>query len=66
MSDQVSAAVALSRIDGHEKVCSERYAEIKESFGRVHGRIDWILYTAIGSLLASCGGLLFLVFGHGK
>lgn len=65
MSD-INSAVALSRIDSHEKVCSERYGEIKESFGRVHGRIDWILYTAIGSLLASCGALLFLVITHGK
>lgn len=61
MSDPVGVAVALSRIDSHEKVCAERYGEIKDSFGRVHGRIDWILYTAIGSLMASCGALFFLV-----
>ncbi len=61
MSDQINSAVALARIDGHEKVCAERYGEIKESFGRVHGRIDWIMYTTILAALAAIGSLLMLV-----
>jgi predicted nucleic acid-binding Zn ribbon protein len=61
MSDQINSAVALSRIDSHEKVCAERYGEIKDSFGRVHGRIDWIMYTTILAALAAIGSLLMLV-----
>lgn len=34
------AAVLESRLDGHEKVCAERYGDIRDSFGRVHGRLD--------------------------
>jgi hypothetical protein len=59
MSDQmINSAVALARIDGHEKVCAERYGEIKESFGRVHSRIDWILYSTIMTAVSAVGSLL--------
>jgi hypothetical protein len=64
MSDQVNSAVALARIDSHEKVCSERYAEIKESFGRVHSRIDWILYMTVGTAVSAVGSLLLLVLSR--
>lgn len=55
--------VARSRIDSHEKVCVERYGEIKDSFSRVHSRVDWIMYTAILTLLASVGSLFMKMSG---
>lgn len=64
MSDdpQIKAAVLESRMDSHEKVCGERYGEIKESFGRVHDRLDGI-NTGVKSLLAAMVVFLLGVLG---
>ena len=48
----VKAAVLEERLDGHEKICAERYGEISKSFDRVHSRLDWIM-RGIVSLLAA-------------
>lgn len=54
----IKAAVLQERLEGHEKVCSERYGEIKASFGRVHDRLDGI-NTGIRSVLI--GMVVFLL-----
>jgi len=54
----VKAAVLEARIDGHEKVCAERYGEIKDSFGRVHDRLDGI---NVGIRTVLIGMVVFLV-----
>lgn len=52
MSDETAVRVAVveARIDGHEKICADRYGEIKTSFDRVHGRLDWIMRGIIAVL----------------
>lgn len=45
-------AVLEERLEGHEKICAERYGEISKSFDRVHGRLDWIMRGIIGLLAA--------------
>ena len=44
--------VARALLSAHESTCAERYGEIKDSFGRVHSRLDKILWGMIGVLLA--------------
>ena len=51
----IKQAILETRFDGHEKVCGERYGEIKDSFERVHGRLDVILYSVIGLLVTIIG-----------
>jgi hypothetical protein len=59
MSDQsVQTAVLESRLDGHEKVCTERYGEIKESFVTVHDRLNDIQRGVIGILV---GIVVFMI-----
>jgi predicted nucleic acid-binding Zn ribbon protein len=58
MPDDARAIEALTRIDSHEKVCAERYGEIKGSFDRVHTRLDKILYGIIGLLVTMVGYLI--------
>jgi hypothetical protein len=48
----VKVAVLEERLEGHEKVCAERYGEISKSFDRIHGRLDWIMRGIIGLLAA--------------
>ncbi len=48
----VKAAVLEERIEGHEKICAERYGEISKSFDRVHSRLDWIMRGIVGLLAA--------------
>lgn len=52
MSEQVSERLAVveQRMTSHEAVCGERYGEIKDSFGRVHGRLDGLFKTAMAIL----------------
>ena len=52
---ETKIAVLGERLDGHEKICAERYGEIAKSFDRVHGRLDWIMRGIIGLLLAMLG-----------
>lgn len=52
------AAVLAERLDGHERVCADRYGEISKSFDRVHSRLDWIMRGVIGLLLAVVAYLL--------
>jgi len=35
-----ATAVNKAQLESHEKVCAERYGDIKDSFGRVHDRMD--------------------------
>lgn len=46
------ATVVASRLDGHEKICGERYGEIKSSFDRVHKRLD-LIFGCVILVLAS-------------
>lgn len=48
----VKIAVIEQRLEGHEKVCAERYGEISKSFDRIHGRLNWIMRGIIGLLAA--------------
>lgn len=48
----VKVAVLAARLEGHEKVCAERYGEISKSFDRIHGRLDWIMRGIVGLLAA--------------
>jgi hypothetical protein len=54
----VTATVTATRLDVHEKICAERYGEIKESFVRVHARLDKIIYGLLGLLLTMVGWLI--------
>ena len=53
-----AAAVISARVDTHEKVCAERYGEIKGSFDRVHGRLDKIMWAVLCLLVTMVGWLL--------
>lgn len=57
-NDPVTAAITATRLDSHEKICSERYGEIKGSFARIHGRLDTIIYGLIGLLITMVGFLI--------
>ena len=48
----LKVVVLEERLEGHEKICAERYGEISKSFDRVHGRLDWIMRGIIGLLAA--------------
>ena len=57
--------VLEARLNMHEDICAERYADIKKSFERIHidhekisGRIDKIGFSIIGLLIAMVGWLL--------
>lgn len=55
------AVATEARLNSHEKICSERYADIKESFSRVHGRLDGInseLRRVLWAVLACAIALL--------
>jgi hypothetical protein len=59
MSDPVLAnTVTATRLDVHERICAERYGDIKDSFGRVHARLDKIIYGLIGLLITMVGWLV--------
>lgn len=51
-------AVLKERLEGHERVCSERYGDIKDSFSRVHERLDKIFWGVLGLTLAVLAWLL--------
>lgn len=57
----LKAAVLEERLEGHEKICAERYGEISKSFDRIHGRLDWIMRGVIGLL----GAMLAWVIVNG-
>lgn len=46
----IRTAILEERLDGHEKLCAERYGQIVRSFERVHNRLDWILRGMVGVL----------------
>ena len=60
MSDDPSLKVAVvtERLEGHERVCAERYGQINLSFERIHSRLDWIMRGVIGLLFAMVAWLL--------
>ncbi len=58
MGEDVKVAVLEERLEGHERVCGERYGEIKSSFGRVHDRLDGI---NAGVRVVLAGMVLFLL-----
>ena len=55
MSDPL---VTETRLNSHEEVCAERYADIKEAFKAVHDRLNTIMYGMIGLLVAMVSWLL--------
>ena len=55
MTDPV---VTETRLNSHEEICSERYADIKEAFKAVHNQLDKIMWAMMGVLLAMVGWLL--------
>jgi hypothetical protein len=57
MPDPVDPITA-TKLESHEKICAERYGDIKESFGRVHDRLDKIVYGLIALLIAMVGWLI--------
>ncbi len=58
MAATVTATVTATRLDAHEKICAERYGDIKDSFGRVHARLDKIIYGLIALLITMVGWLV--------
>ena len=67
------AAKAATQIDSHEKMCGERYevingtmSDIKTTLNsglsRIHGRVDKILWSIIGTLVMAVGALVMFVF----
>jgi len=54
----IASVVNATRLEAHEKVCAERYGDIKDSFGRVHARLDKIIYGLIGLLITMVGWLV--------
>lgn len=50
--------ITATRLESHEKVCAERYGDIRDSFARVHARLDKIIYGLIGLLIAMVGWLI--------
>lgn len=54
----VVSTVTATRLDAHEKICAERYGDIKDSFSRVHARLDKIMYGLIGLLITMVGWLV--------
>ena len=68
MSNGAIDETARQRIDDHIDACGERYATIQEafadlrdSFRRVHTRLDRLLYMAISLLGLALLGLLTFV-----
>jgi hypothetical protein len=57
MMDENPVATA-AKLESHEKVCTERYGEIKQAFLDVNARLDKINYGIIGLLIALVGWLL--------
>ncbi len=51
----IRAAILAERLEGHERICAERYGEITKSFDRVHSRLDWIMRCVLGLLAAMLG-----------
>ena len=54
----LKVAVVSERLEGHERVCAERYSDIKDSFARVHDRLDKIFWGVLGLTVAVLGWLL--------
>jgi len=54
----VDPAVTEARLSVHEQVCAERYADIKEAFKAVNERLDKVVYSIIGLLIAMVAWLL--------
>lgn len=54
----VASTVTATRLESHEKVCADRYGDIKESFERVHKRLDAIMYGLLTLLLTMVAWLL--------
>ena len=51
-------AVTEVRLSLHEKICAERYGEIKDAFKTIHNRLDKIMWGMMGILIAMVGWLL--------
>ncbi len=48
----IRVAILEERLEGHERLCAERYGQIAKSFDRIHSRLDWIIRGLV-SVLAS-------------
>ena len=44
------AAQALGRLEAHERACEKNQAELKASIGRVHSRLDKLLWAVLSVL----------------
>jgi mannose/fructose/N-acetylgalactosamine-specific phosphotransferase system component IID len=58
VASTITATVTATRLEAHEKICAERYGDIKDSFTRVHARLDKIMYGLIGLLITMVGWLV--------
>lgn len=47
---ETRVAVVESRLDNHEKVCGDRYAEITANFKDVGSKLDRIMWAVLGGL----------------
>lgn len=47
---ETRVAVVESRLDNHEKICGDRYAEITDNFKDVGGKLDRIMWAVLGGL----------------
>lgn len=75
----MDARDVAARIDTHEKVCAERWTEIRRQLGRLEEEIPkqisriehmvarfwWLILVCAGTLICGMGGLLAtLLTGH--
>lgn len=58
MSDETVDHVARSRIDSHEEVCAQRYAELHSALAALNGRVSNAGGAIIVLLLGALGALV--------
>ncbi|MDE1969532.1 MAG: hypothetical protein KGI92_11555 [Alphaproteobacteria bacterium] len=56
---RVTAATALARLETHEAVCAERYAEINEALRSIKAFLARATFSLIGGLFFILGVILF-------
>lgn len=61
MTAKGQADLALSKIEGHELVCTVMYGDIKNTLDRVNGRLWTLVVTVAGSTIAGLAGLIVIL-----